>query len=411
MRLLAGSGIVFLFIALGVHGVGREGSMPPPDPAGKIAAPDAAGPPGPADSSAPAEQVVPTGEARRPAIEVAFVLDTTGSMRGLIEGAKRKIWSIANELLRGKPTPELRIALVGFRDRGDEYVTRVHDFTDDLDKVYADLMAFQANGGGDTPEHVNRALHEAVHELRWGTGRDVLKVVYLVGDSPPHMDYDDGYDYHKITEDAVRADIVIHTVRCGGNAETEKIWQEIARSAEGRYTSIAQSGGMVAVRTPFDERLGELNRRLNATVLAYGRASEVHAARGRLSLAERAEGEEAAGRASALARAPSAVGGERDLVRAHEEGKVDLAGLKPEELPPELKDKKPEEIETILKEKAAEREKVIAEIQKISKERDGYVREYNKKHAGEKRDAFDEWVVKSVREGAAKKGIRYDPED
>ena len=31
----------------------------------------------------------------KPVVEVAFVLDTTGSMGGLIEGAKRKIWSIA----------------------------------------------------------------------------------------------------------------------------------------------------------------------------------------------------------------------------------------------------------------------------------------------------------------------------
>ena len=35
----------------------------------------------------------------KPHIEVCFVLDTTGSMGGLIEGAKQKIWSIANEMI------------------------------------------------------------------------------------------------------------------------------------------------------------------------------------------------------------------------------------------------------------------------------------------------------------------------
>src|SRR6184192_4743371 len=64
-----------------------------------------------------------TSEAK-PRIEVCFVLDTTGSIGGLIEGAKQKIWSIANEMISAKPTPELKLGLVGYRDRGDEYVVK-----------------------------------------------------------------------------------------------------------------------------------------------------------------------------------------------------------------------------------------------------------------------------------------------
>src|SRR5262245_6521271 len=60
----------------------------------------------------------------KPRIEVAFVLDTTGSMAGLIDGAKRKIWQIANQLADGKPAPDIQMALIAYRDRGDYYVTR-----------------------------------------------------------------------------------------------------------------------------------------------------------------------------------------------------------------------------------------------------------------------------------------------
>src|SRR5512140_2961024 len=88
----------------------------------------------------------------KPRIEVCFVLDTTGSMGGLIEGAKQKIWSIANEMISAKPTPEIRIGLVPYRDRGDEYVTKTFDLTNDIDAVYATLRTFQAAGGGDEPE-------------------------------------------------------------------------------------------------------------------------------------------------------------------------------------------------------------------------------------------------------------------
>jgi Mg-chelatase subunit ChlD len=70
-----------------------------------------------------------------PRIDVVFALDTTGSMSGLIEGAKQKIWSVASAMADGRPTPRIRIGLVGYRDRGDDYVTRTTDLTEDIDEV------------------------------------------------------------------------------------------------------------------------------------------------------------------------------------------------------------------------------------------------------------------------------------
>src|SRR5262245_2388420 len=85
---------------------------------------------------------------KKPRVEVVFCLDTTGSMGGLLEGAKAKIWSISNQIANGKPTPELKIGLVAYRDKGDAYTTQVHDLTDDLDDVHAKLKKFEAAGGG-----------------------------------------------------------------------------------------------------------------------------------------------------------------------------------------------------------------------------------------------------------------------
>src|SRR5207237_3631433 len=92
-----------------------------------------------------------TSEAK-PRVEVCFVLDTTGSMGGLIEGAKQKIWSIANEMISAKPTQELKLGLIGYRDRGDEYVVKSFQLTDDIDSIYSHLRDFKAEGGGDEPE-------------------------------------------------------------------------------------------------------------------------------------------------------------------------------------------------------------------------------------------------------------------
>ncbi|MGI8437256.1 MAG: vWA domain-containing protein [Chthoniobacterales bacterium] len=131
----------------------------------------------------------------KPRIEVCFVLDTTGSMGGLIEGAKRKIWSIANEMISARPTPALKLGLIGYRDRGDEYVVKSAPLTDDIDSIYGQLRGFVANGGGDGPESVNEALAEAINRMSWSQDRSVLKIIFLVGDAPPHMDYADGLKY------------------------------------------------------------------------------------------------------------------------------------------------------------------------------------------------------------------------
>src|SRR5947209_11607192 len=87
-----------------------------------------------------ADEKRPAG--KKPQVEVVFCLDTTGSMGGLIEGAKQKIWAICNQVVSGQPTPEVKVGLVAYRDKGDAYVTQILDLTDDLDAVHAKLKEF-----------------------------------------------------------------------------------------------------------------------------------------------------------------------------------------------------------------------------------------------------------------------------
>src|SRR5690348_12137956 len=81
-------------------------------------------------------------------LEMVFVLDTTGSMGGLLEGAKQRIWGIVNDVMQSSARPAVKIGLVAYRDRGDTYVSEVLPLTDDLDKVYGTLMSYRADGGG-----------------------------------------------------------------------------------------------------------------------------------------------------------------------------------------------------------------------------------------------------------------------
>ena len=207
----------------------------------------------------------------KPAVEVAFVLDTTGSMGGLIEGAKRKIWSIATAIVDCNPDADIRMGLVAYRDIGDDYVTRKIELTRDIQDLYANLLELKARGGGDWPESVNEALDVAVNKLQWTAGGDVRRIVFLVGDAPPHMDYAQDTKYPVTLKVAKQKDIIVNAVLAGNAIDTERVWRDIAQNGNGRFIPIPQDGGQVVViETPFDEDIIILQREINGTVIPYG---------------------------------------------------------------------------------------------------------------------------------------------
>ncbi len=342
-----------------------------------------------------------------PRVEVVFCLDTTGSMSRLINAAKQKIWSISNQIAAGSPTPDLRIGLIGYRDRTDNYVTRVYGLTDDLDGMYANLMKFQAGGGGDTPESVNQALHEAVTKINWSKGKNVLRIIFLVGDAPPHMDYKDDVKYPKTCEIAAKRGIIINTVQCGSVAGTDKIWKQISDLSEGSYVRIAPNANpVVAVATPFDDKLAKINKELVKTTVVYGsereqkRASKLNEAAGKLG------GSKAADRASTLANLGR--GAAYDLVDNFRQGKVKLEDLKPEMLPPVLKGKTLKEQKAYLKTLVVRQAQLNDEARQLDKKRRGYIA---KKQAEElksrTKDSFDLQVNKLIQRQAQRVNIRY----
>lgn len=346
--------------------------------------------------------------AAKPRIEVVFALDTTSSMTGLIEGAKQKIWSIANRLVAAKPAPDLRIGLLAYRDRGDEYITRFYDLSDDIDAVYAHLRTFRADGGGDMPESVNQALQEAVSRPSWSADRKVLKILFLVGDCPPHMDYPNEATYPTICQGAVKKDILINTIQCGTIAETTPVWQEIARRSEGTFVAIGQSGDMLAVATPMDAELAKLNVEMGQTLVPYGpesRKKEVVAKQAMAESLALAAPAAAADRLSFNRATKKAVQGGGDLLDDIKGGVVSLEALPKDQLPKEMQSQSPAERKAYLQQKETERTKVQGRIDTLAKQRQAFL-EAEVKRSGSK-DAFDQKVAEAIRIQAKRKGIVY----
>ncbi|QUS42139.1 VWA domain-containing protein [Tardiphaga alba] len=340
----------------------------------------------------------------RPTVEVAFVLDTTGSMAGLIEGAKRKIWSIATSILDQNPDADIRMGLVAYRDIGDDYVTKTYDLTTDIQDLYANLLQVRAKGGGDWPESVNEALDVAVNKLKWTTNNDTRRIVFLVGDAPPHMDYAQDTKYETTLKVAKQKDIIVNAVLAGAARDTERAWRDIAQRGDGRFIAIPQDGGQVVIiETPYDEEIIILQNEINKTVIPYGpRALQKHTENKTRQLSEVA----AAAPASASDMASyinkraklssEAVTGGGDLVSDVASGGKKLDSVKDDELPDSLRKLSMKDRSDELNKQLATRKSLNEKLTALVAKRDVYVAAQRDK-APAKASSFDREVEATLK--------------
>jgi len=348
--------------------------------------------------------------AARPEVEVVFCLDTTGSMSGLIDAAKQKIWAISNQIASGNPTPRVKIGLVAYRDRRDAYVTKITDLTDDLDAIHSELMSFRAQGGGDFPESVNQALNEAVTKISWGKNKKSLKIIFLVGDAPPHMDYPDDVKYPETCKLAAGSGIIINTIQCGHHADTRNHWEKICRLAEGSYVQIDAKGGpIVTVATPFDAELARINTELSRKTLVYG--DERRQVTGKKQVEANVALPKAAAADRAAFYANSMRGASYDLLECLKNKKVKLEEIKKEHLPAELQKLDLKGQRAYLEKLDKERSELNQKARDLDKKRASYIaKKQAEDDRNRARDSFDNRVLNILQRQAMRANIRYGDE-
>ena len=343
----------------------------------------------------------------RPQVEVVFCLDTTGSMGGLIEGAKQKIWSICNQIASGKPTPDLKVGLVAYRDRKRRLRHQGLRPDDDLDDVHENLKKFKADGGGDTPEAVNQALNEAVNKIKWSKDKKTLRIIFLVGDAPPHMDYADDVKYPETCKMAAAQGIIINTVQCGGRR----------RGQEGLAGRLRQSRRDLRPDRPGRRRAS----RRDAVRQGAGRAQRQAGQDERLLRAR--QGREEAARTRRRLRGVAGAGGvaadsagfrskasriaANDLLDDLKEGKIKLEDVKEDELPDELKKMKPEERKAHVEKLQKERDDLKKKALELDKKRLDFIAKKLAEDKGKAKDGFDNQILETLRKQAEKVNIKY----
>lgn len=192
-------------------------------------------------------------------LDLVFLVDATGSMADEIDKLKATLRTITAEVASLPSRPDICLALVAYRDRGDAFLLRSHDFTNDVGAFLEQaLYPLRAGGGGDYPEAMSEALHEAVHQLSW-RGSGATRMVILLADAPPHLDYGAPH-YDDDMRAALGKGIKVFGVGASGlDRQGEFIQRQIAQFTGGKfvfltYAEAARPGGGPGRETVHDVR-------------------------------------------------------------------------------------------------------------------------------------------------------------
>lgn len=168
-------------------------------------------------------------------LDVLFLIDATGSMADEIAQIQNTIFDVAAQIDALPGQPQTRYGLVAYRDRGDAFVSQAYEFTPDVDEFSQNLSTVSADGGGDTPESLNEGLHDALHKVEW-QGGDTVQLIFLVADAPPHLDYEQDYDYAVEMDNAAQRGIKIFPIASSGlDDQGEYIFRQLAQYTQGRF--------------------------------------------------------------------------------------------------------------------------------------------------------------------------------
>jgi hypothetical protein len=352
--------------------------------------------------SAPASAPVrPAAESDQPLVQIAILLDNSGSMSGLIEQAKSELWRVVNELTTAKQNgkqPRLRVALYTY---GDPPPRQLSPLSDDLDKVSEALFAVKISGGS---EFCGQVIQTATRDLGWSANPNDLKLIFIAGNEP----FSQGpVDYHEACKDAITAGIIVNTIHCGNGIPDG--WRDGALLADGKAMNINQNVQVAYVEAPQDKEIAKLGVELNKTYIAYG----AHAGEGQQRQMEQDSNAIGQSQSSSLQRAVSKANGYYrnsawDLVDAITDGKVELSKIKEEDLPENMRKMKVDERKKFVEQQGVERRRVQERINTLNGERNKYVADKRKEMAAESGEkTLDQVLVEAIRTQAKAKSFEF----
>ena len=344
--------------------------------------------------------------AEKPLVQLALLLDTSGSMSGMINQARNQLWAIVNEFIVAdrdgvKPRVEVALYHYGSPALGQEngFIRQLTPLTEDLDKVSEELFKLTTSGGD---EYCGWVIRTAVSELAWSKSNKDYKAVFIAGNES----FAQGeVDFRKVCKDAIAKGIIVNTIHCSGGDNAG--WKDGAVLADGSALAIDTDRVVVDIQTPFDNDIAELGQKLNGTYIAYG-ANGKEAAERQQKIDAKSINLSSANFAKRSRTKASAVyhNASWDLVDAQTDGEVKLEELKDEDLPEEMRTMAPQERQAYVDKKTAERKEIQRQIADLSTQRDTFVNDKQRELASNG-DTLGDQVRQTVRTQATKSGFAF----
>ncbi len=344
-----------------------------------------------------------------PVVQLAILLDTSGSMSGLIEQAKMQLWKIVNEMAtakRGNRAPMLEVALYEYGKSSipasEGYIRMLVPLTSDLDRISEELFKLRTNGGS---EFCGMVIDKAVRELTWNKSNKEYKVIFIAGNEP----FTQGsVDYKNSCKSAISKGIIVNTIFCGPfQTGINSKWKDGADVADGSYMNIDQNRKIVHISAPQDKEIIRLGKALNKTYISYGKkGAEMKKRQEKQDLNAGSMSPSVMVQRSAVKASKQYTNTSWDLVDADKEGKVKVEEIAEDELPAEMKKMSTDEKKDFIKKKSIERSEIQKKIQSLKKEREKYVK--SKRIEMSKDKTLDDAIIEALKKQAEKKKYKFD---
>jgi hypothetical protein len=213
----------------------------------------------------------PAAAQNQPKVDLVIALDTSGSMRGLIDATRLQLWNAVRLLTRAQPQPVVRVGLISFgnkwHDPATGWVKRELDLTTDLDAVSARLFSLTARGAN---EYVARTVQTATRQMSWDQTPGTLKILFVAGNESAEQDPRVGLT--QALAEARQRGILVNAIYCGRpEAGEARGWRVVASAGGGKFAAIDHNRAIAVRTTPYDAQLAALSRELSRTYVAFGK--------------------------------------------------------------------------------------------------------------------------------------------
>jgi hypothetical protein len=205
-------------------------------------------------------------------VQLAIMLDISGSMQGLINQAQSQLWNIVNTVAKANcdgKVPSIEIALYEYGNDGiggnkEPYIRQISNFSKDLDMISEQLFKLKTYG---SVENCGAVLQDGIDNLQWNQNQDAIKIIFIAGNE---IFTQGKVDYKNACANAVRKGIIINTIYCGDCEQgVKEFWKDGADRGKGYYSCINTNAQEVYIESPYDDVILKYNDSLNTTYINY----------------------------------------------------------------------------------------------------------------------------------------------